>query len=96
MFHHMTFFYMKLCMQYPGHNYFFDTSCYFVIYPQFQNASQKYNYHLHFSSPSPTLTNLLGNMCFLQRVQKVMSVGCLLVDFDPCCLFRFVVIMIDN
>ena len=40
--------------------------------------------------------DLLGNTCFLQRVQKVMSVGCLLVDFDPCRLFHFVVIMIDT
>ena len=50
--------------------FFFDTSCYFVIYRQFQNASQKYNYRLHFFSPSPILTDLLGNMCFLQRGSK--------------------------
>ena len=34
------------------------------------------NYRLHFSLPSLFLTDPSGNTCFLQWVQKVMSVGC--------------------
>ena len=67
--------------------YFFDTSCYFVIYQQFLRSycrtlqqlgttNKKDNYCLRFSHQSLTLTDLSGNMCFLQWVQKITSVGC--------------------
>ena len=32
------FFYLKLGIQHPGDRYFFDTSCYFVIYQQFLHS----------------------------------------------------------
>ena len=67
--------------------YNFDTNCYFVIYQQFLHgyfralqqratASQKYIFRLRFLPPLLTLMDLSGNKCFLQRVQKVTSVGC--------------------
>ena len=80
------FFHSKLCIRHTQETYIFDTNCYFVIYQQFlrgyfralqqhATASQKYIYRLRFLPLLLTLMDLSGNKCFLQRVQKVTSVG---------------------
>ena len=49
--------------------------------------------NFRFSVPLIILVNLLGNICLLARVQKVMVCDSWLVDFKPPCLFcvsRFV------
>ena len=58
---------------------------------QHTNASQKYSYRLFFLPPSPSLTDLSGNTCFLQQVQKV-TCNCNWVILIQCCLSYFVVI----
>ena len=63
---------------------------------QHTTASQKYSYRLCFLPPSHSLTDLSGNTCFLQQVQKVTSLGCNCVIFIQCCLFYFVVIILTT
>ena len=87
-------------MQENNNTYFFDKSCYFASYQRFlryychalqqhTTASQKYSYRLCFLPPSHSLTDLSGNTCFLQQVQKVTSLGCNWLHFDPMLFISF-------
>ena len=87
MFHQTTFFYShRLHITPRRHNClsqavilsstsnFFSTIA--ALCKSMTTSSQKYNWRLLFSPPSFTLTDLSGNVGFLQRVQKVAYAGC--------------------
>ena len=91
MFHQMIIFsYLKLWIQHPGdinffdkavilsstHNFFATIAALCNNYARPLQVKNTTIIYICFLPPSHTVTDLSGNTCFLQQVQKVMSLGC--------------------